>query len=50
MNAAKCRNVPGKRPVYAETFFVVPSSEYATLRDIYFSDPPKRFFYVESYH
>ncbi len=49
VNAANCRYVPRKGPVYAETFFVVPSAEYAALCDTYFSHPPERIFYGAGY-
>ena len=51
INAANCRYLSGRRAAsYAEAFFVVPSPEYAALCDIYFSNPPERIFYDESYH
>lgn len=38
-NAANCRYVPGTAEIYAETFFVVPGSEYLDLCARYFSGP-----------
>lgn len=39
MNAANCRYIPSREPVYAEAFFVVPIEEYLDLCRIYFSRP-----------
>ena len=41
MNAANCRYLPSKGPLYAETFFVVPIDEYLELCKIYFEVVPK---------
>ena len=49
MNAANCRYLPSKEPVYAETFFVVPIEEYLSLCEIYFSHPAEEIYYSQSY-
>ena len=39
MNAANCRYLPSRDPVYVESFFVVPMEEYIDICRIYFSHP-----------
>ncbi len=49
MNAANCRYLPSKEPLYAETFFVVPIEEYLELCRIYFSHPTEEIYYSAAY-
>ena len=49
MNAANCRYLPSKEPLFAETFFVVPIDEYLELCKIYFSHPAEEIYYSPAY-
>ena len=44
MNAANCRYLPGRAPIYAETFFVVPAKEYLGLCERYFAAPQEAIY------
>ena len=49
MNAANCRYLPSKHPVYAEAFFVLPMKEYLDLCSVYFSHPASEIYHSPSY-
>ena len=48
-NAANCRYISSKEPLYAETFFVVPVEDYLELCGRYFSRGPARVYYSNAY-
>jgi len=49
INASNCRYIGSKKPVYAETFFVVPFEEYMELCALYFSGGAQNVYYRKSY-
>lgn len=49
LNAMNCRFISSRKPVYAESFFVVPWDEYLDLCRIYFSNPPSQIYYHDFY-
>jgi len=49
LNAANCRYIGSREPVYAETFFVVPFQEYLELCSLYFKRPSSEIYYGKYY-
>ena len=49
INAANCRYIPSKNPLYVETFFVVPIDEYMELCEIYFNNNANKIYYGDYY-
>ena len=50
MNAANCRYLRSRQPIYAEAFFVAPIKEYLAMCHRYFSHPPAEIYRSPTYH
>lgn len=48
-NAMNCRFIPGKTKIYAESFFVLPDSEYLALSKQYFAHKNEKLYKGEFY-
>ena len=49
INAANCRYISSKTPLYVETFFVVPIDEYLELCHVYFDNNTNDIYYGDYY-
>jgi LmbE family N-acetylglucosaminyl deacetylase len=49
INAANCRYIPSKDPIYVEAYFVLPIKEYLELCRLYFNREPSKIYYEDCY-